>query len=126
MSNISISKIQQYTHEHKTWERLLDFFLQENTVLKTRLSQVLDQSNSKELLMQAEVFQHRFIVKDELINELRHDVNGQQKLLEHNDHTKINNRYSSKQEKLRNEMEYLEKDFALLKNEFNKYLSTGL
>lgn len=129
MTEISLSRLQQYYHENKTWLRSLDFFLQENTILKNRLSEVVDQSTGKEFLALAEQFQNRFILKDEFINELRHDVNGQQFLL--NDYrekgkTILENRYIKKQEKLRNEMAYLEKDFTRLKNEFNNYLSTGL
>lgn len=127
--SIVISKSEQFRHENKTWERLLEFFKQENAVLKNRLSEVVDRKTDKDFLALAEQFQNLFIVKDEFIDELRHDVHEQQ------DH--LNKRLIStssekdikivkKQEKLRNEMEYLEKDFARVKNEFNKYLASVL
>ena len=129
MDTIKISKSEQFQHENQTWGRLLDFFKQENNVLKTRLSVVVDQKTGKDFLALAEHFQNRFIIKDEFIDELNHDINAQERMLkEHiiNGVTVMNEKLMKRQDKLRNEMEYLEKDFAKLKNEFNKYLSTVL
>jgi hypothetical protein len=108
------------------WGRMLEFFKQENTFLKNRLSEVLDLSSDKNFLALAEQFQNKFILKDEYIDELRHDINEQVQGLCNNAESIINTRITKRQEKLRNEMEYFEKDFNKLKNEFNKYLSTVL
>lgn len=124
-----ISKSEQFQYENQTWERLLTFFKQENNVLKTRLSEVLDRAMGKDFLALAEQFQNRFILKDEFIRELNHDVNDQKRVLGENmanNTQSVNEKLIKRQDKLRNEVEYLEKDFALLKNEFNKYLSTAL
>lgn len=121
-----ILKPGQFVHENKTWLRLLEFFKQENTVLKNRLAEVLDHKNNKEFLALAEHFQNMFIIKDEFIDELRHDVNGQVQVLTGKDKPVLDQKIVKKQEKLRNEMEYMETDFAKLKNEFNRYLSTNL
>ena len=127
MSDITISKPYQFYHENKTWERILDFFLQENTFLKNRLSEVVDQNNDKEFLALAEQFQNRFILKDEFINEIRHDIINQKTGLKQYEQVGkpiFESKHIKMQHKLRNEMEYLEKDFIQLKNEFNKYLSS--
>jgi len=126
MATVEILKPGQFVHENKTWLRLLEFFKQENTVLKTRLAEVLDQKNNKEFLPQAEHFQNLFIIKDEFIDELRHDVNLQVLALTSKEKTVLDQKITKKQEKLRNEMEYMETDFSKLKNEFNRYLSTNL
>ena len=129
MDAVKISKSQQFQHENKTWSRSIDFFKQENNFLKTRLSEVVDQKTEKDFLALAEHFQNRFIVKDEFMDELKHDINVQDRMLKENISAVINSmndRLAKKQDKLRNEMEYLEKDFAQLKNEFNKYLATVL
>lgn len=129
MKNMAIGEILkpgQFVHENKTWLRLLEFFKQENTVLKNRLAEVLDHKNNKEFLALAEHFQNMFIIKDEFIDELRHDVNGQVQVLTGKDKPVLDQKIVKKQEKLRNEMEYMETDFAKLKNEFNRYLSTNL
>lgn len=115
----------QFQHEHKTWSRLLEFFKQENIFLKNRLAEVLDQRTDNDFLALAEHFQNRFIIKDEYIDELRHDINSQENSLSVKDEFLIDNELARRQQKLRNEMEYFEKNFNQLKNEFNKYLATG-
>ena len=129
MSGIKISKTEQFYHENQTWERSLDFFKLENTFLKNRLSQVVDHRTDKEFLALAEQFQNQFILKDEFIDELRHDVNlqlGVMKQYQITGNKIIDDRVVKKQGKLRNEIEYLEKDFSNLRNEFNKYLASVL
>lgn len=126
MASVKISKPQQFQHENKTWSRLLDFFKQENSILKNRLAEVVDYSVDKEFLALAEQFQSRFILKDEYIDELRHDINVQDIDLLNSNQLLTDNKLIKLQEKLRNEMEHFEKDFNNLKNEFNKYLSSVL
>lgn len=126
MATVKISKPDQFLHENKTWKRLLEFFKQENSFLKTRLAEVVDHRTDKEFLALAEHFQNKFIVKDEYIDELRHDINIQEEALIKKDSDLTDSKTIKHQEKLRNEMEYFEKDFSNLKNEFNKYLSSVL
>jgi hypothetical protein len=126
MSTVKISKTEQFHHENKTWLRLLEFFKQENYFMKTRLSEVLDHSVDRDFLAIAEQFQNKFILKDEFIDELRHDINKLDQILNDNPGGSVDNILIKTQGKLRNEMEYFEKDFTALKNEFNKYLSSIL
>ena len=123
MAPVKISKPDQFHHENKTWTRLLEFLKQENIFLKNRLAVVVDHRADKEFLALAEQFQNKFVLKDEYIDELRHDINVQDDdLLKARDNAS-QTKLCKRQEKLRNEMEYFEKDFNSLKNEFNKYLS---
>ena len=126
MSPVKLSKCDQFHHENKTWRRVLDFFKQENSFLKTRLSEVLDSSTDKNFLALAEQFQNKFILKDQYIDELRQDINKQELNLKNTAEIAFDIRLTKHQEKLRNEMEYFEKDFNTLKNEFNKYVLTIL
>ena len=126
MANVIISKPDQFHHEIKTWIRLLDFFKQENTILKNRLAEVVDYRADKEFLALAEQFQNKFIIKDEYIDELRHDTNLQARDLTSSNTALTDIKLNKRQERLRNELEYFEIDFNKLKNEFNKYLSTVL
>ena len=126
MANVIISKPDQFHHEIKTWIRLLDFFKQENTILKNRLAEVVDYRADKEFLALAEQFQNKFIIKDEYIDELRHDTNLQARDLTSSNTALTDIKLIKRQERLRNELEYFEIDFIKLKNEFNKYLSTDL
>ena len=125
MSLVNIPNTGQIQHENKAWCRLLEFFKQENAILKNRLAEVVDQRTDKDFLALAEHFQNKFISKDEYIDELRHDINSHENSLTVKDEILGNNKLIKRQQKLRNEMEYFEKDFNQLKNEFNKYLSTG-
>ena len=120
-------KFEQYHHENQTWVRSLDFFRQENSYLKTRLSEMVDGLTDKNFLALAEHFQNQFIVKDEFMAELLHDIHAQQELLKAEYQKQVPGtdiRLIKKHEKLSNEMEYLEKDFARLRGEFNKYLTS--
>jgi hypothetical protein len=122
------NKTDQVLQECTAWERLLDFFKQENSYLKTRLSEVLDNKTDKDFLALAEHFQNQFILKDEFIDEMLHDVREQERNLHILTDKKatIEERLIKKQQKVRNEMEFLEKDFNRMKNEFNKYLVSVL
>ncbi len=126
MPTVKLSKTDQFHHENRTWGRMLEFIKQENSYLKTRLSEVLDHNSDKNFLALAEQFQNKFILKDEFIDELRHDVNKQEQSLKVLGEGSLNDKLSKRQERLRNEIEYFEMDFIKLKNEFNKYLSTKL
>lgn len=126
MAGVLNSKPEQFLHETKTWSRLLEFIKQENTFLKNRLAAVLDHQTDKDFLALAEQFQNRFIINDELIDELRHDINLQENDFAKNDDMACDHKTIRKQDKFRNEMEYFEKNFLGLKNEFNKYLSSAL
>lgn len=124
MSSIKISGVDQFLHENQTWDRALDFYLQENSYLKTRLSQVVDNNIDKEFVDLAEHFHNSFIHNDECIKDLQKDILALQVLLKKAiagtqvDEKKMN----LQQNKLRNEMGYFEKDFSKLRNEFNQYL----
>ncbi len=125
MANNNISKAEQFHHENQTWARSIGFFKQENSFLKTRLSEVVDQTNGRDFLALAEQFQNRFIVKDEFMDELKHDINIQENMIKESEQDlNKNEKLLKRQRKLRNEMEFLEKDFLQLKHEFNSCLAS--
>jgi hypothetical protein len=121
---VGSKKTEQFLHENTTWKRLLEFFIQENSFLKTRLSEVVDKETDKSLIAEAEHFQTEFILKDEYIHDIEHDIKEQEKGLKTTLAQKAVPDYKTckKQDKLRNEMTYLEKEFSQLKTQFNKYL----
>ncbi|MBL7703606.1 MAG: hypothetical protein JNM14_15250 [Ferruginibacter sp.] len=122
---VQILHTEQLHHENKAWVRLLEFFKQENYFMKNRLSEVLDHAVDKDFLALAEQFQNKFILKDEYIDELRHDINKQDQLL--NDlEGRVDNKMAKMHSKLKDQMEYFEKDFNKLKDEFNKYIYSAL
>ncbi len=129
MTNSYVSRLEQYHHEHLTWERLLAFFKQENAFLKTRLSEVVDRDMDKDFLALAEHFQNQFIVKDEFIDELKHDIHEMDMILKQDIEAARNipdKRMEARHNKLRDEVEFLEKNFTELKKEFNNYIVSML
>ncbi|MCW3092154.1 MAG: hypothetical protein JWP81_3223 [Ferruginibacter sp.] len=122
----SLSKVETFLHENITWKRLLDFFIQENNFLKTRLSEVVDRETDKTFIAHAEQFQNDFLLKEECIRDIGSDIKEQEKNLQFSFKHKVppDHKTCKKQEKLRNEMSYLEKECTNLKHAFNKYLLT--
>ena len=117
-------KTEQFLHENVMWKRLLYFFIQENSLLKTRLSEVVDRETDELFIAHAEQFQNEFILKDECILDIGNDIKGQEKNLQQVFKLKRepDHKICKMQEKLRNEMSYLEKECSNLKNQFNEYL----
>ena len=122
--NEKLNKADQFLQECVGWLRLLDFLKQENSFLKTRLSSVVDYETNREFLNEAEQYQNLFLQRDEFINEIIKDAKAHQEtiskilVLEKN----IDERTNKQQQKLRNEVERLERDFTKMKNDFNKEL----
>jgi len=118
------NKIEQFLHEIMTWMRQIDFFNQENSHFKTRLSEVVDMVIDKRIISNAERFQNQFIVNDECINDMARDIRLHEKNLQliRTQKKAPDSKAYKMQEKLRNEMVYLEKQFLKLKNEYNQYL----
>lgn len=124
MKSVKNSGVDHFLHENQTWNRALDFYLQENAYLKTRLSHVLDNNIDKEFIELAEYFQNNFIHIDECIKDLQKDIFGLQRNLRDADKgiAADEHKMIQQQNKLRNEMGYFEKDFTQLKDKFNQYL----
>ncbi|MEP6616135.1 MAG: hypothetical protein ABJA57_06125 [Ginsengibacter sp.] len=124
---MEISKQEQFVHENKTWGRSLDFFKQENNLLKNRLSIIVDNKEDKEFLIVAEFFQSQFILKDQFIDDLKNDVKHHEKyIVENFNNVILLNTILKKQEKLRNEIGFFEKDFSSLRHQFNKSIAQFL
>lgn len=127
--NALVNILEQYHHENLTWLRSIDFFKQENSFLKNRLAEVVDGTTDKSFLAQAEHFQNQFIIKDEFLDELRHDVNEQERDLSakfHHQSFSTDPDMRERQQQLRGQMQYLEKEFTNLRYEFNYYLASTL
>jgi hypothetical protein len=121
-------KLDQYQHENNMWIRLLEFHKQENNYLKNRLTEVVDKTFDKPFLALAEHFQNQFIIKDEFMDELKHEVNVQlRNIKDCQERDSESNIYSKNftevQTNLRDQIKYLEKDFSNLRNEFHEYLT---
>lgn len=79
--NIEEKNVQQFQTKIDAWKQLLKSRMDENVLLKSRLSDILKNNFDQSLLEEIEEFQTRFIKEDELINSLRRDVNDLDHLL---------------------------------------------
>ncbi|MEO7524319.1 MAG: hypothetical protein ABIT58_09505 [Ferruginibacter sp.] len=120
MSKINVKGYDQHMHENIMWERTLDFYLQQNAFLKTKLSLALDSTTGKQFLAEAEIFQNIFLQNDENIKELKLDIDLLERSLRDGtiDEIKLERTYA----RLNNEINNFEKNFAKLKYDFNNYM----
>ena len=119
----------QFLEESLAWLRSIEFLRQENSHLKNRLAEVVDMSTDREFLAQAEHFQNQFIIKDEFLDEMRHDVNGQERQLQgmvRRRDPAVEDLLRRVQRELREQMTYVERDFTGLRNAFNVYVDGRL
>ena len=121
---VNTSGLDQFLHENQTWERALDYFLQENAFLKMRLSQVLDRNTDRSFVALAEHFQTCFVQMDECMKDLRKEILLSQKALKAGDLNQATElaRMYSRHQKLQTDMNYLQKKFAELTTEFNHHV----
>ncbi len=121
------STLNQFQFEIHSWIRLVDFLNQENTYLKNRLSEVIDQIKDREKLALAEHFQNQFIVKDDVYDHILHDLKKQSykwKDVHSLSGTSLQEELTKTQKNLREQIEFIERDHAVLSKDYNTYLSS--
>lgn len=121
------STISQFQFEIHSWIRLIEFLNQENTHLKNRLSEVIDQIKDREKLALAEHFQNQFIVKDDVYDHINHDLKKQAhkwseiKLISSKE---ISDDLAKTQKNLRDQIEFIERDYTVITKDYNTYLAS--
>lgn len=121
------STLNQFQFEIHSWIRLVDFLNQENTYLKNRLSEVIDQIKDREKLALAEHFQNQFIVKDDIYDHILHDLKKQAykwKNIQSLSSSALQDELTKIQKNLREQIEFIERDHAVLSKDYNTYLSS--
>ncbi|MEY3921390.1 MAG: hypothetical protein RL634_1151 [Bacteroidota bacterium] len=126
VKNIRVgSKWTQYIFEASSWVRLIDFLHQENSFLKTRLSEVMDDITNSENLALAEHFQNQFIVKDDVYDHMKHDLQryiekwSQQTSMEESIQVQSLKKIHAR---LKEQLDYIERDHSILRKDYNTYL----
>ena len=120
------SKVSQFARESDEWKRTLNFLSQENSFLKLRLADLLNgKESSADFLETAELFQSRFIQKDEIIQLLLHDVSKLDNLISRaiREDGLLIKEIVQTQSHLRRQMRFVETEFNKLKTQFNNYFS---
>ena len=119
--NISLT-----VQECSAWKRTLEFLLQENTFLKTILTDYINTLEPGEnSIKMAEHFQQAFISNDDIILFLRSEVTSLQQLLLKETMTGriVHQEIKTQQWTIRKSMKMIETTFIELKFKFNNYLS---
>jgi hypothetical protein len=121
-------KLKQIQHESDTWKRLLAFIKDENIYLKNRLSDVLRDRQSNDLLDEMENFQNRFVEEDDRIGLLHRELTEFDRLLvrEVFGDGLLKKKVDEKVKSLRKRIQDAENGFSRLKSEFNNYLLANL
>ena len=111
----------QLEHEYNSWKRKLEFFKQENALLKYRLSEMVDSYEGTSFLQMAEYFQNELLLKDEGLNKLTTSL---QEFVNDGEEVRNQERYEEElianQNELRKKFLKFEKTFLSLSNEFNE------
>ena len=110
-------------HDNKNFQGSLDFFQQENALLKYRLSEIVDDSEERGFLQLAEYFQNELLLNDERLSHLTkrlHQLNEQIPTYEKNKN--FSESFAAAQDKFRTDLLEFETRFLSLSKEFNQKL----
>lgn len=120
------SKTAQCLFENASWIRIIEFLSQENTIMKNRLSEVIDQIRDRDDLAMAEHYQNQFIIKDDLFDHMLHDLHEETEKWNNSKLTsceEILKELQNTHNHLRDQMEFIERDIAMIRKDYNAYLS---
>jgi hypothetical protein len=116
--------IRQFIYEAESWKRLLAFLRQENVHFKTRLAEIVNDSNDNDLLVAAEKFQDEFLSQDRMLLYLSEELTKQNKLLQREmyEDGELFKEANRNQKTLREDFKKAEELFARVKDTFSDYL----
>ncbi len=115
-------KFQQIQYECDTWKRAVTFMMEESVIMKNRLSEVLRTHFNRNLLEGIELLLNKLIRNEERIGIFRDDLvllneAGADSFTEQDEKL-----FESRIRLLHNDLLQMEKQFAKLNSEFNRYL----
>lgn len=117
-------KLKQFQSEADTWKRMLAFVMEENALLKFRLSEIMKEAPELLPLDDLEMFQSLFIEQDRFITFLRNELLEFDKLLvrETFEDGKLYRKLAAHQKSLRKTIRDAEKNFSKLKSDFHEFV----
>lgn len=115
---MDIVKNNQIKHEHMSWLRLIEFFRQENALLKYRLSEMVDNTEDSQFLQTAEYFQNEFLLKDEALKKLIKELQDYSDIIQNK--PDLSKQLINAHNNLRNDILQFEEKYTLLSKEFNE------
>ena len=115
--------------EHQLWISELKFFEQEIPVLEKRLAEISQRNTGMEVRQKLEQFQNQFIRHKEVIDELKHNINGHENSLAtyaKENQVAIDHVHFKDHGGLREEMNTFRTIYNELKDNFYKFVVTWL
>lgn len=112
--------------EHERWGKQLAFYTDELKIYTNRLGEISSRYTDSEVLAKLERFQNQFIVQQDAIDTLAHDINIHEDALvkeAKENMIAVDRRFFDDHSELRNNMETFVKLYNELKNEYMRYLS---
>ncbi|MCB0651626.1 MAG: hypothetical protein KDC85_10160 [Saprospiraceae bacterium] len=115
-------------HENKVWKNELLFVADEIQIYENRLSDLVSEKASPQMLKRLEQFQNQFIREKEVIDQLKHDVNSHEHTLVEYVRSETGNEdlLVSKHEEMNERMIIFRKIFAGIKDKFYHFLAEYL
>jgi vacuolar-type H+-ATPase subunit B/Vma2 len=127
--NKQVKHIGELHQEHRAWAQELAFFQEEMSLLKTSLGEVAMINTDKELLAQVDHFENQFIIQQQLIGEMQHEIHLHEhtlkQMVEENP-VASEHRLVADHPELRDKMQVFKKLYGERKNEFNQFLAKSM
>lgn len=117
-------KSERFLFEIDSWKRILLFLMEESSLLKNELIRILEGNTAKKNLDIVDYYQNALFNEDKVLNMFRKDLTQQEKKI-----TSLSQRNAaekttaivSQQQKLRKDIELIERYFNKLKFEFIRF-----
>lgn len=115
--------VRQIQHVLETWKQLLNSRMEENVLLKNKISEIVKNNYDQNSLEEIEEFQTQFIIEDELIHSLRMDVIELDNLLYNQvfEDEKTGRLFDTKLENLRRDIDNSVTRFHILQSAFDDF-----
>lgn len=111
----------QVEYEASSWKRSIEFFKQENALLKYRLSEIVDFGDSPAMLATAEYFQNQFLLKDEGLRKLGNEIKDFLNQYYGLDRENVSQSHIQRMhQEIREHLLQFENEFLLLAKKFNE------
>jgi len=115
---MNLAQNNQIKHEHMSWLRLVEFFRQENALLKYRLSEMVDNSDDGRFLQTAEYFQNELLLKDESLKKLIKELQDYSDIIQNK--PALSPQLINTHNKLRNDILQFGENYQSLSRDFNE------
>ncbi len=123
---LPVKHVGELHQEHREWAQELTFFQEEMGLLKTSLGEASIKNTDKELLARVDHFENQFIIQQELIDEMQHEIHLHEHTLTQTvekNPVASDHRLVADHPDLRGKMQVFKKLYGELKNEFNQFLA---